>query len=251
MDSIRVLVFLADLGNDPTEIAVPWSILVANNITVDFATETGLESHCDPRMINGAVGAVMGASASAKALYNDLTTKPSWKHPLSWSSPAFSLGGYAGVLLPGGHDKPMRQYLESKSLQVHLASFFPLTKKGSQNPKVMAAICHGVLALARAKGAEGKSVLWEATTTTLPVHMERFAYFSTAAVLGDYYRTYPAYTADEVKSLLSSPSQYKSGGILNVSPFTVEDATHYYVSARFPGDAQAFGNAFVALLKEA
>lgn len=59
MTSTRVLVFLADHGNDPTEIAVPWSILVANNITVDFATETGLESHCDPRMISGPVGAVM------------------------------------------------------------------------------------------------------------------------------------------------------------------------------------------------
>lgn len=51
--------------------------------------------------------------------------------------------------------------------------------------------------------------------------------------------------------MLASPSQYKSGGVLNVSPFTVTDPTYYYVSARFPGDAQVFGDAFVALLKEA
>jgi len=243
--------FLGDHGNDPTEIAVPWSILVANDITVEFATETGLESQCDPRMIGGAVGAVMGATASAKALYKDLTTRSAWQHPHSWSSPTFSLDGYAGILLPGGHDKPIRQYLESTSLQAHLASFFPLTKRDSDSPKVAAAICHGVLALARAKGSDGRSVLWDATTTTLPVHMEKLAYFSTAAILGDYYRTYPEYTADEVQSVLSSPSQYKSGGFLNVSPFTVVDPTYFYVSARFPGDAEAFGQAYVGLLKEA
>ncbi|KAG9014725.1 hypothetical protein FRB94_010572 [Tulasnella sp. JGI-2019a] len=251
MASPRVLIFLADNGNDPTEIAVPWSILVANDITVEFATETGLESHCDPRMLSGPVGAIMGATASAKALYNDLTKLSSWQHPHSWTSSGFSLKGYAGILLPGGHDKPMRQYLESASLQAHLASFFPLTKRGSTGSKVVGAICHGVLALARAKGAEGKSVLWDATTTTLPVHMERFAYFSTAPILGTYYRTYPEYTASEVQSLLSSPAQYKSGGILNVKPFTMVDPTYYYVSSRFPGDAQAFGEAYVALLREA
>ncbi|KII95741.1 hypothetical protein PLICRDRAFT_99075 [Plicaturopsis crispa FD-325 SS-3] len=255
--STRVLIVLSDNGGDPTEIAVPWSILVSKGIQVEFATETGVEAHCDPRMIKGPLAAILGATGSARALYHRLTATPEWKKPHSWTDPAFSFDAYDGVLLPGGHDKPMRQYLESASLRSHLVKYFPLTKRDGPGPrrKVVAAICHGVLALARVKDAEGHSVLWDVQTTTLPVHMEKAAYYSTAAVLGDYYRTYPEYTADEVRlvvqGLLSSPSKYSSGGVLNAKPFVVIDPAHFYVSARFPGDAEKFGNTFVRLLEEA
>jgi len=246
----RVLVFMSDHGQDPTEVAVPWSILTKNGVTVEFATETGTEPYADPRMLEGPVSIAMGAVSSAKALYNELAKEEAWKHPHAWSQPSFSLESYTGVLLPGGHDKPMRQYLESQSLRDHLAAYFPTTRRDIAEPKAIAAICHGVVALARAKDQDGRSVLWNATTTALPVHMERTAYFATAPFLGDYYRTYTEYVADEVKNALADPKQYKSGGVLNMKPYVVVDPTYYYVSARFPGDAELFGETFLKMLKE-
>ena len=68
----------------------------------------------------------------------------------------------------------------------------------------MAAICHGVLVLARAKDkATGKSVLHGRRTTCLPKYMERVAYYLTAWKLGRYYRTYDAYVEDEVRAALA------------------------------------------------
>lgn len=99
---------------------------------------------------------------------------PAWKTPLAWTSSDFSLSAYDGILLPGGHDKAMRPYLESASLQHLLADYMPLSKRTEAKPKVVAAICHGVLALARAKDEHGQSVLYDLKTTTLPAWMERF-----------------------------------------------------------------------------
>ena len=51
---------------------------------------------------------------------------------------------------------------------------------------------HGVMALAWTKESsekDAKSILYERETTTLPLHLERLAVYSTAPVLGDYYRT--------------------------------------------------------------
>jgi hypothetical protein len=47
------------------------------------------------------------------------------------------------------------------------------------------------MALACAKDATGKSLLYDRETTTLPLHLERMAVYGTALLLGDYYRTYP------------------------------------------------------------
>ena len=58
-----------------------------------------------------------------------------------------------------------------------------------------------VLAWTKDKG--GNSLLYERQTTTLPVHLERMAHYSTALALGNYYRTYPGvYTAEAVQKVL-------------------------------------------------
>ncbi|KAM0752798.1 class I glutamine amidotransferase-like protein [Meredithblackwellia eburnea MCA 4105] len=250
---MKVLCFSSTRGQDPSEVAVTCDCLSQAGIQVDFATEDGQVAEADQRMITGPVSVFLGATSTAKSLYTSLVQTDPWKNPHNWSSPSFPalLSTFDGVLLPGGHDKPMRQYLESESLQKLLAEYFPKTDRTVERPKVVGAICHGVLALARAKDAKGDSVLKGVQTTTLPVWMERFAYFSTAWALSDYYRTYKEYTADEVQSLLGSPSNYSSGALFNSKPFIVEDQKHYYVSGRFPGDAERFGKRMVELLKEA
>ena len=124
---------------------------------------------------------------------------PAWKTPLARISSDFSLSAYHGILLPGGHHKAMRPYLESTSLHTLPVGYMPLSKRTEAKPKVVAAICHGVLALTRAKDDQGKSVLYDLKTTTFPAWMERYAvvrsakligfrsiYFATAPFLGAY-----------------------------------------------------------------
>jgi putative intracellular protease/amidase len=98
------------------------------------------------------------------------------------------------AILPGGHDKPIRQYLESKSLHEHLDRFLPYTARTCRaQPKVLGAICHGVLALAFAHCPANQSLLAEhgLQTTTLPMWMEGTAWVASQAWLkGSYYRTY-------------------------------------------------------------
>jgi putative intracellular protease/amidase len=62
--------------------------------------------------------------------------------PLSWSNPNFSVADYDMIYFPGGHDKAVRQTIDSELLRKHIVSYFPQTRKPSR--KVVAAVCHGV-----------------------------------------------------------------------------------------------------------
>lgn len=70
----------------------------------------------------------------------------------------------------------MREYLDSKVLQSKLAIYMLKTKAGSEDLKVLAAICHGPVLLSRTLDETGKSVLTGHETSCLPYHMERDAY---------------------------------------------------------------------------
>lgn len=119
-----------------------------------------------------------------------MSTTPEFTTPISWSSPSFSLDTYNLIFLPGGHEKGVRQVIDSPIVQKVLASYFPQTQKPSN--KTVAAICHGVLGLAEARLPDGKSVLHDAATTALPGAMEQGIFWSTRLFLGDYYKTYGA-----------------------------------------------------------
>jgi hypothetical protein len=106
----------------------------------------------------------------------------------------FSLEPYNLVFLPGGHDKGVRQVIDSSTVHDLLGAYFPRTKKPSD--KSIAAICHGVLVLAETNLSDGKSALHDLLTTTLPATFERTAYWGTWAFLGDYYKTYGAGSDD-------------------------------------------------------
>jgi hypothetical protein len=117
-----------------------------------------------------------------------------WKKPVSWTSPDFALDAYDLVFLPGGHEKSVRQIIDSPVVHKHLADFFPKTKKPSG--KTVAAVCHGVMVLSKSKGDDGKSVLYDCVTTALPARFEQAAFWGTRAFLGDYYKTYGAGSED-------------------------------------------------------
>lgn len=245
---MRVLMPVPDRDFDVTEVAVPWRLLTDAGHQVTFATErAGTRPEADPRLLTGVIFGQLGAAAEPKSFYDELTQAPEFTAPIAWSQ--ISPADFDGLLLPGGHAPGMRQYLGSAELQAKVAEFWALRRP-------TAAICHGVIVLARTiDPATGASVLAGRHTTCLTKPMERMAYYATAWRLGRYYRTYPAYVEDEVRAALGpggqfsrGPSNLSRGTADNDQPaFTVRDDN--YLSARWPGDAYLFTRRFLELLE--
>lgn len=250
MAAPKVLIMMSDAGHDPTETAVPYAAFKEAGFTVRFATGTGKTPECDKRMMEGVTGKLLGATAAVVNQYKAMLESDEARNPLSWTAPGFSLDEYNLVLLPGGHDKAVRQIIDSKEVHNLMLDYFPKTKKPSN--KAVGAICHGVMVLSSAKGSDGKSVIHECTTTTLPGLFESSVYWATRAFLGDYYKTYGAgseNTEDSVRSSLADDSkQFKGSNSFN--PFVVNDNEYNYVSARWPGDADLFAKTLVDLVRE-
>ena len=237
---MHVLIPLPDRDFDVTEVAVPWRLLSDAGHRVTFATERGGEPPAaDPRLLSGVLFGKLGAAAEAITFYTQMTASESFRAPIAWTG--IRPADFDGLLLPGGHAPGMRQYLDSAVLQTHVAAFWGLDRP-------VAAICHGVLLLARSRDpVSGRSVLAGRRTTCLLKYQERTAYLLTAWRLGRYYRTYAMYVEDEVRSALDDPAQLELGprvyarrGTLtdDTPAFVVEDGN--YVSARWPGDAYLF-----------
>ncbi len=232
----RVIVPLPDRDFDVTEVAVPWRLLTRRGFDVRFATARGHVAAADPLLLDGVIFGKLGAEPEAKDFYREMVQTPEFQRPLSFAD--LDPEEFDALLLPGGHAKGMRPYLESEELFDRVRGFFRARRQ-------VAAICHGVLVLARTKDkSTGRSVLFDRRTTCLPKYMERAAWLSTAWKLGDYYRTYPTYVEDEVKAVLSHPEQFIVGPIHLFSKgseyddgpaFVVDDG--HYLSARWPGDA--------------
>ncbi|HEV8323236.1 MAG TPA: type 1 glutamine amidotransferase domain-containing protein [Myxococcota bacterium] len=245
----RVLVPLPDRDFDVTEVAVPWHLLVKAGHEVVFATERGGTAPvCDPLLLTGVLFGKLGAAIEAVASYRGLERAPEFLQPVAWGD--VDPAAYGALLLPGGHAPGMRQYLGSEALQAKVAAFWALRRP-------VAAICHGVLVLARARDPRtGKSVLAGRRTTCLPKYMERSAWLLTFWKYGRYYRTYDAYVEDEVRAALDEPRGEFVRGPRTLSArgtaddhsaaFVVEDGP--YVSARWPGDAYLFTHRLLARL---
>jgi putative intracellular protease/amidase len=246
---VRVLIPLPDHDFDVTEVAVPWRVLRDAGHEVVFATERGgTVPAADPRLLTGVIFGQLGAEPEAKRVYGELTGAAEFTSTMAWGS--VDPAAFDGLLLPGGHAPGMRQYLGSTELRDQVARFWALGRP-------VGAICHGVLVLARTLDpATGHSVLAGRRTTCLPKYMERSAFLATAWRLGRYYRTYPVYVEDEVKTALDDPArQFERGPRVLAArgtesddgpAFTVTDGN--YVSARWPGDAYLFARRFSALL---
>ena len=179
-----------------------------------------------------------------------MTKDEAFLQPVPWTSPGFSLTPFDIVFLPGGHDKGVRQLYDSPVIHQLLGAHLPLTRRPSL--KVVAAICHGPLALANASSTSspGHSALHDVTTTALPGTMEEGIYWITRLALGDYYKTYGA-GSDSVEMMIRSKlddqgKQWRSS--LSPAPFVVEDGKYNYLSARFPPDTQALAERAVDLL---
>ncbi len=225
-----------------TESSVPWKVLTRAGHEVVIATESGGPAAGDPLLLGG-LPFGLGAKPDAVACYREL--EPQLARTARWSD--VDVRDFDGLFLCGGHAPGMRQYLGSETLQRKVAAFWATGKP-------VGAICHGVLLLARSRGADGKSLLDGRRTTCLPKYMERTAYFLTAWKLGRYYRTYDAYVQDEV---VAAGARFERGPIALVrrgsdgddrAAFVVDDGN--YVSARWPGDAWLVAKRFAHKLEQ-
>jgi putative intracellular protease/amidase len=238
---MRILIPLPDRDFDTTEVAVPWRVLTHAGHQVVFATERGDVAACDPLLLTGVLFGKLGAEPEPRAFYAELEKSPEFRAPIRYDE--IDPASFAALVLPGGHAQGMRQYLESEVVRDRTAAFFRLGRQ-------VAAICHGVIVLARTRESSGKSVIHDRRTTCLPKWMERSAYFMSAWKLGRYYRTYDAYVQDEVCAALDDPKaqfvrgafgQSARGTATDHSPaMVVEDGN--YLSARWPGDTYLFAH---------
>jgi putative intracellular protease/amidase len=283
----RVLVPLPARDFDPSEAAVSWRVLVNAGHVVSFATPDGRPAVADDMMLTGqgldlwgaipllrnlpVVGLLMRANRDARTAYAEMTADPNYLAPLRWD--LINASAFDALLLPGGHRaRGMRDFLESEILQNLVAHYF-------DDGKPVAAICHGVLLVARSISKRAaRSVLWGYQTTALTWAFENSAW-SVARVTRfwdpDYYRTYPERDgqpkgfmsvqqevtralarAEDFRDVSKADPNYrrKTSGLARdtlddeTPAFVVRDRN--YLSARWPGDAHTFAKTFAGMLKQ-
>ncbi|MDO9263475.1 MAG: type 1 glutamine amidotransferase domain-containing protein [Desulfosalsimonadaceae bacterium] len=250
----KIVIPLPSYGFDPTEAALPWKLLSENTMEIVFATPEGNKASADILMLTGGkLGvwkSVLRARQDAVDAYYEMEKTESFCNPLKYND--VKEGNVDAILLPGGHDKGVKEYIESKVLQRLVADFFTAKKP-------VGAICHGVVLAARSINPDtGKSVIHTRKTTSLLKSQELLAYNLTRLWLKDYYLTYPGMTVeDEVRSVLADGGNFLKGPtpLLRDSHnhpergFVVRDGN--YLSARWPGDAVSFSLEFIRMVQDA
>jgi putative intracellular protease/amidase len=284
---LKILVPIPSLDFDPSEVAVPWRVLSDAGHEVCFATPDGRAGAADPLMLSGEgldvwgfvpllrklrlIGLTLRANGAARAAYRAMLADRRFQQPLRWDD--LRAAQFDALLLPGGHAKGVREYLESATLQNCVAEFFDAARP-------VAAICHGVVLAARSRSSKtGRSVLFGRRTTALTWKLEKTAWDLTRffARFWDpgYYRTYAEEPGEpaghrgvqqEVTRALARPEDFadvaadapdhfrKSSGLFRDTladsrpAWVVRDGN--YVSARWPGDVHLFARTFAAMLAE-
>lgn len=247
---MRILIPLPAFDYDPTESAIPWQRLSAAGHEVAFATPDGRPGRVDERVLTGrGFGPwkrLLRARSDAVAAHEAMTRDARHASPIPYAS--LSDQDHDALLLPGGHAPGMRTLLESTELQGLVARFMVAGRP-------VAAICHGVVLVARSRDpSTGRSVLHGRRTTALTRRQELAAWWLTRAWLGDYYRTYPCLVETEVRSALARPEDFLPGPmpVARDAPgdlqrgFAVRDGN--YLSARWPGDVYRFVAEFEGVL---
>jgi protease I len=249
----RVLVPIPHSDFDPTEAAVPWTLLKAAGFEVVFATPDGQPGSADPAEVTGEglglLAKYIAADKYGRAAYEQLKNSEEFMRPVSWSQ--LNEKDFDAIYLPGGHSPGMQPYLRSEVLQKLITEFFAADKP-------VGAICHGALLVARSiSPVTGKSVLFGRKTTSLTGFLEMTGYRvaqASGAENASHFRTDPETVQDQVIKALASAEDYQDGpkSLIRDEPtdlsrgFFVQDRN--YISARWPGDAFRFGSQFVKLV---
>jgi protease I len=253
MHNKKVLIPLPRYGCDPSEVAIPWLLLKEQQVEMTFITPDGKVATADDIMLTGKslglLKPLLQARQDAINAYRQLEKSAEFNKPLSYTDVKAS--DFDGLLLPGGHDKGVKEYLESEVLQRLVVDFF-------KENKPVAAVCHGVLIPARSIDPKSqKSVIYNYQCTGLLKRQELMAFQLTRLWLDDYYLTYPETTTeDELVAALASKTQFVAGSL----PIARDDLQHLsrgfiikdrnYLSARWPGDIYNFSLKFIDMLTD-
>lgn len=244
-----VLMLLPRFDYDPTESAVPWAALVAAGHRVIFATPDGHPAHADRLLTDigfGVLSPLLMPSREALESYQRMSSDSSFLHPIRHD--AWRVAQFDALLIPGGHAPGMKTLLDSAAAQACVVESF-------RRDRLVAAICHGPVLLARSiDGATGRSVLHGRRSTALTQGLEYSAFFMTALSHGRYYRTSNLSVEAEVKAALGGSQNFDRGplplrrdSMRNLAPgFALCDEN--YLSARWPGDACRFTHELVSRL---
>jgi putative intracellular protease/amidase len=236
---MQIVMLLPDADFDPTESSLPWKALRAAGHRVSFATPSGKAGVADPRLVTtgfGLLSPVLMTRPEAIESYRAMERDDAFVKPMRYEDVPSSIDL---LVIPGGHAQGMKAMLESEVAKQIVRDQFARSRP-------VAAVCHGVLLLARAGVLRGRR------TTALTKTMELSAWAMTKPFLGDYYRTYPKTVEDEVASALARREDFDPGPLVprrdtaDKPGFTVRDGD--YVSARYPGDCHAFAHSCVALV---
>ncbi|MCP5160854.1 MAG: thiJ/pfpI-family protein [Hahellaceae bacterium] len=284
-----VVMVLPAYGFDPSEAAIAWKVLMAQGISVVFATPEGAPAQADEIMVTGQgldwwagvpglkrivlVGRLMRANAEARRALQAMLRAPAFQHPIRYED--IRVESLGGMIFPGGHDKRIRPLLENDVLREKLREAMADADIHKQLP--VAAVCHGVLVVARTLDSRGHSLLKDRSVTALPWDFERKAWWVSRIFRfwdPHYYRTYQEQPGEacgymsveaEVKRALKSPNQFrlpekhtpdvwqKTSGMhrdssSNERPaWVVKDGN--LVTARWPGDVHVFARTFADVVK--
>lgn len=119
MHAKKVLIPIPSYGFDPTEVAIPWKLLTDRGVAIVFATPNGKIAQTDTKMLLGQdLGIwkpVLKARQDAVDAYNNMAKSNAFYNPIRYAE--INVSDFDGLLLPGGHDKGVKEYLESKVLQ--------------------------------------------------------------------------------------------------------------------------------------
>ncbi len=130
-----ILIPIPSYGFDPTEVAIPWKLISEKNFEVIFITPEGKQASADILMLKGEnLGiwkSVLRARRDAVDAYYEMERNNSFCNPLKYRD--VHEKNFDAILLPGGHDKAVKRYLESDLLQQLVADFFPPENRWAQS----------------------------------------------------------------------------------------------------------------------
>jgi len=246
----KVLMLLPNEEFDPTEAGVPWHVLRQAGHDVVFASGDGTQAKCDQSTLSGeGLGGMLkllAAKPDNAEIYRRMEKDANFQNPMAWKN--VKPDDFDALVLPGGHAPGMKPYLESEDVFSICRNFF-------EREAPVASICHGILALARSKDAQGRSILHGYQVTGLNNFQENIAYKMTKKTMGTHYQTYPETVQDEVSRVLVSPKDFKPGPIYPAfgtaknpnKGFVVKDRN--LISARWPGDAYKLAYGFTEMVE--
>lgn len=239
MPTPNILMPLPDHDFDPTESALPWKACYSQGWQITFSTENGNVAECDIHRLSGPLPGLVSASKSTRSAYQQMYQDTRYQNPIPYAD--IDPNQYQALLLPGGDGLRVRQYLDSRVLQEQVLHFY-------QQGKLIGALCHGVLVLARTIDPQtGYSVLYGHKVTAPPKSLDRFGYLLDSWLIKHGYIMYQQCVAEEVRACLEYPQDLSSGpGIF--TPYVCSDGN--LITSRWYGDAEIFAQTFVQALQQ-